>query len=149
MAVSVVTIIRALAIMVLFFLGRAAIAEEIVISAPEASALVAQGKLILVDIRTPDEWRQTGVPVGAKRVDFYNRNGMAAFLDQFATTVGPDKSVPIGIICRTGNRSTQAQKLLMAQGFTKIVNVREGMMGSDAGPGWLKRGLPVVACPTC
>jgi hypothetical protein len=34
--------------------------------------------------------------------------------------------------------------LLENAGFTNIIDVPEGMMGSRAGPGWLKRGLPVV-----
>lgn len=33
---------------------------------------------------------------------------------------------------------------LRAAGFTQIIDVPEGMLGSGAGPGWLKRGLPVV-----
>ena len=35
------------------------------------------------------------------------------------------------------------QSLLQAQGFTKVFNVREGMSGGSAGPGWLRRGLPL------
>jgi len=29
------------------------------------------------------------------------------------------------------------------------VSVKEGMVGSSAGPGWIARGLPVEACKTC
>jgi rhodanese-related sulfurtransferase len=47
------------------------------------------------------------------------------------------------LICRTGNRTTQVQRYLEAQGFTQVFNVREGMAGSAAGPGWLRRGLPL------
>jgi len=36
-----------------------------------------------------------------------------------------------------------------AQGFTQVYNVKEGMVGSTAGPGWLKRGLPVERCAQC
>jgi len=34
-------------------------------------------------------------------------------------------------------------------GFSQVYNVKVGMKGSAAGPGWLKRGLPVDACGTC
>ena len=37
----------------------------------------------------------------------------------------------------------QAMRYLEAQGFTQVFNVREGMAGSAAGPGWLRRGLPL------
>jgi hypothetical protein len=33
---------------------------------------------------------------------------------------------------------------LAEAGFTGIVDVPEGMLGSSAGPGWLARDLPVV-----
>jgi rhodanese-related sulfurtransferase len=63
--------------------------------------------------------------------------------------VGGDKNAPIGLICRTGNRTTQVQKYLEAQGFTRVYNVKEGMAGSAAGPGWLRRGLQVEPCTRC
>jgi DNA-directed RNA polymerase alpha subunit len=56
---------------------------------------------------------------------------------------------PIGLICRTGNRTTHMQKVLQDAGFTQVINIKEGMVGSAAGPGWLARGLPVEACKTC
>ena len=37
----------------------------------------------------------------------------------------------------------QVQHYLQANGFTRVFHVREGMAGSSAGPGWLKRGLPI------
>ena len=55
-------------------------------------------------------------------------------------------SDPIALICRTGNRTTQVQRYLQGQGFTNVYNVKEGMAGSGAGPGWIKRGLPVESC---
>ena len=41
------------------------------------------------------------------------------------------------------------QKELEARGFTRVYNVKEGMVGSGAGPGWIKRGLPVEPCKQC
>jgi hypothetical protein len=32
---------------------------------------------------------------------------------------------------------------LNSLGFTNVTNVSEGMLGSRAGPGWLKRNLPI------
>lgn len=117
------------------------------LSAPDAYAAAKEGKVRLIDIRTPDEWRQTGVAPEAGRVDFYR--GPQALLSGVLEMVGGDKNAPIALICRTGNRTTQAQKFLQAQGFTRVYNVKEGMAGSAAGPGWLKRGLPVDACMRC
>jgi rhodanese-related sulfurtransferase len=38
-------------------------------SAPEAAAAVAAGKITLIDIRTPPEWKETGVAKGAKLIN--------------------------------------------------------------------------------
>jgi len=41
-------------------------------------------------------------------------------------------------------RSARVSNQLIAAGFTYIIDVPEGMLGSAAGPGWLERGLPLV-----
>lgn len=117
------------------------------LSAPEALAAAQAGKVKLIDIRTPAEWRETGTAPGAGRVDFYlGPQVLTHYLEQ--QTKG-DKNAPIALICRTGNRTAQAQRYLQSLGYTQVWNVKEGMKGSTAGPGWLKRGLPVDACSAC
>jgi len=116
-------------------------------TAPEALAASQSGKVRLIDIRTPQEWRQTGVAPGAGRVDMYR--GAEHLLRGVLQEVKGDRDAPIALICRTGNRTTQAQRFLQQQGFTQVFNVKEGMAGSAAGPGWLRRGLPVESCVAC
>lgn len=84
---------------------------------------------------------------GAGRVDFYR--GPDVLVQSILQMVGGDRNAPIALICRTGNRTTHAQKYLQSLGFTQVYNVKEGMVGSAAGPGWLKRALPVEACMQC
>lgn len=116
-------------------------------TAPEAYEAARSGKIRLIDIRTPQEWRQTGVAPGAGRVDIYR--GAEHLLRGVLQETDGDRNTPIALICRTGNRTTQAQKFLQQQGFTQVFNVNEGMAGSAAGPGWLRRGLPVDSCASC
>jgi rhodanese-related sulfurtransferase len=118
-------------------------------SAPEAFEAAQAGKVGLIDIRTPAEWKQTGVALGAARINMKHPQGATGFLNDVMEKVGADKTAPIALICRTGNRTTQVQKFLQAQGFMQIYNVREGMAGSDAGPGWLARKLPTETCTAC
>jgi len=122
----------------------AAVAGDI--AAPDAQAALDAGKLTLIDIRTPPEWRETGVAKGAKRLDMLHPGGAPGFVADLLKQVGDDRNAPIGLICRTGNRTTQVTRYLEAQGFTQIYNIKEGMVGSAAGPGWIKRGLPVEPC---
>lgn len=117
------------------------------LTAPEALAAAQKGELQLIDIRTPVEWRETGTAPGAGRVDFYR--GPQHVLQYIDQLTNGNKNAPIALICRTGNRTTQLQKYLQSQGYTQVINVKEGMKGSTAGPGWLKRGLPVDACNAC
>ncbi len=126
----------------LLLLSGQALAADIV-PADEAFKLSAGGQAVLIDIRTPQEWKQTGVPKGAQKVDFYQPP--AAFLEAIAKATGGDKTKPVVLICRTGNRSGKAAEILAAQGYTKILDVGEGVAGSRRGPGWLARGLPLDA----
>ncbi len=115
------------------------------IAADEAYAASKRGELLIVDVRTPTEWRETGIPEGAKTAEF----GSSAFVATVSAVVGPDNAKPIAVICRSGNRSTKAAAILSAAGFTNVLNIREGMAGSGAGPGWLRRGLQTISCPQC
>jgi len=119
------------------------------LSAPDALARAEAGQLTIIDVRTPQEWRQTGVGKGVQRLDMRHPGGPKGFIADVLANVGDDRTVPIGLLCRTGNRSGRMQRLLVDNGFTLVFNVREGMAGSSAGPGWLKRGLPVEPCARC
>ncbi|MBI3444162.1 MAG: rhodanese-like domain-containing protein [Magnetospirillum sp.] len=119
------------------------------ISAPEAYAAAKQGSVVLVDVRQPEEGRQTGLADGAHLIPMRHPEGGAGFMrDLLALTKG-DKDAPIALVCRTGSRSAAVAKALRESGFTHVLDVSEGMAGSSAGPGWLKRELPLVRCPVC
>lgn len=133
--------------LVLCLLAGSAAAQEM--SAPDAFEAARADKITLIDIRTPPEWRQTGVAPHAARINMIHPQGATGFLNEVLAKVGGDRTAPIALICRTGNRTTQVQKFLLAQGFTQVYNVREGMAGSGAGPGWLARKLPVESCMNC
>ncbi|WP_337906599.1 rhodanese-like domain-containing protein [Pelovirga terrestris] len=122
-------------------------ADYLELTAPEAQRLVAAGDVTLIDIRTPEEWRQTGVPRNAKLVNMVHPGGVDGFVSEILDQVDGDADAPIALICRTGNRTTQVQRLLVARGFGQVYNISEGMVGSSAGPGWLKRGLPIEPYP--
>lgn len=120
-----------------------------ILSATEVHDQVKAGTITLIDIRTPGEWRQTGVAAGAVRIDMLTPKPPQGFVDELLTQVKGDRNAPIALICRTGNRTTTLQRILEAQGFTRVYNVKEGMAGSAAGPGWIKRGLPIDLCKQC
>lgn len=110
-----------------------------VLSADAAAKRAAEGSIFLVDIRRPEEWRESGVAASSATISMHEEG----LLQKLARLTKGDTSKPIALICRTGARSTWLAGELEKRGYTNILNVREGMFGSQAGPGWLKRGLPV------
>ena len=111
-----------------------------ILSAPEAFAKAATGKITLIDIRTPAEWAKTGTGAGAIRLDM-RRDDFVSALDKI---LGGDKSKPVALICARGVRSSRLSRALRESGYSNIIDVPEGMLGSYAGPGWLERGLPLA-----
>lgn len=109
------------------------------LDAAEAHKRAAEGALLLIDIRTPDEWAATGSGAGAARLDMRREDFIAA-LSELA---GSNRDTPIALICAKGVRSARMANQLTAAGFTHIINIPEGMLGSGAGPGWIARGLPL------
>lgn len=99
------------------------------------------GAFTLIDIRRPDEWKRTGVGEGAYPIDMRRED----FTTQLLGVTDGDKSAPVALICARGVRSRRLTERLTAAGFTNIIDVPEGMLGSGAGPGWIKSGLPTVA----
>jgi rhodanese-related sulfurtransferase len=106
---------------------------------PEVARLVDEKKIILIDIRTPDEWKETGVAEGAHKLDMTD----PLFLPKLAKITGNKRTQPVALICRTANRTRVVQSFLLQNGHTNIVNVEGGMVGNSADKGWIKHGLKV------
>ena len=113
------------------------------ISATSAREMQAKGQLMIIDVRTPHEWKETGIPAGAKTIEFSPAVDSAVFLSEVLRVASGDRNVPIAVICRSGHRSTMAQDILAQHGFTNVLNIQEGVLGGSHGQGWVPRGLPV------
>lgn len=116
-------------------------AEPLLLRADAAYKRATSGEITLIDIRTPREWRETGVPQGAMTLTMHTSKNV--FYERVVAAVGGDKSKPIALICAAGNRSRWASNFLAEKGFSRILNVGEGLFGNGTLPGWLTRGLPV------
>lgn len=122
------------------FKSRASYAGQ-AISVQVAHKAAQSGEVLLVDIRRPDEWKRTGVPEGAHRIDMRRKD----FLKVLDDLTGGDTSKPVALICARGVRSAWLSNELSGAGYANVINVPEGMLGSGSGPGWLKLNLPVIA----
>jgi len=95
----------------------------------QGASLQSQGAL-LIDLREPDEYAQGHAP-GSTLIPL---GQLQKRLLEFSAR----KDKPIALICRSGNRSGVAQKILEKAGFTRTVNVAGGMNA------WARAGLPMV-----
>ena len=110
------------------------------LSPPEAHRFANAKRIVLIDVRRPDEWAATGSGQGAQRLDMRRRD----FVEALDALVSGDRAAPVALICARGVRSNAMSRALRKAGFTNIIDVPEGMLGSRAGPGWIRRNLPVV-----
>ena len=109
---------------VLLFSSSFALAE-VVHKYPDAEVLASE--MTLIDIRTPGEWRQTGVVAGALPIMFFDERGRydaRAFLQAIEPHVSRDE--PFAVICRTGNRTRAVSQFLSDQGY-QVVNLKGGI----------------------
>jgi rhodanese-related sulfurtransferase len=112
-----------------------------VMGAAEAHAKALAGEVVLVDVRTPEEWAETGVPASAHAVTMHQDG--RAFVAGLSQALGGDTTRPLAIICRSGNRTSAIYADLRRAGFSGLINVAEGISGGPHGAGWLKAGLPM------
>ena len=89
--------------------------------APEtARELIAGGKALVLDVRTPDEYKEDHV-ASAKNIPVDELERRLAEVEQLA---GGDKTRPIVVYCMSGQRAARAKQTLEAAGFDHVVNGR-------------------------
>lgn len=95
------------------------------------SELVSAKDIVLVDIRREEEWKQTGVIAGAHLVTYA---GAEDFLAKVKPLVGQGKK--LALVCRSGNRTSQASRQIASLVDFEIIDVKGGML-RIAGEGYV------------
>lgn len=88
------------------------------ISTKELKDLIAKESIQLIDVRTPKETKQ-GAIESAVFANYFDND----FTEQASKQL--NKKAPVYVICRSGNRSNKACKLLKEKGFD-VINVSGG-----------------------
>jgi len=87
------------------------------VSASAALELIAADEIVIIDVREPEEFAAGHIP-GAELIP----------LGTLGDALGDlDKEQVYLLVCRSGNRSGQAAKLMIENGFTQVNNLRGGM----------------------
>jgi len=123
--------------LLLIFQSCASPAQEQEAQAPievevsEAAQLIAEGNLLLLDVRTPGEVSQ-GYIKGAKNINISNAEIFESEVDNL------DKDEPVMVYCKVGGRSHQAALYLVEKGFSKVYDIKGGILA------WKGAGEPLT-----
>ncbi|WP_457640342.1 rhodanese-like domain-containing protein [Persephonella sp.] len=98
------------------------------ISAEQFSKLIKKKDVIILDVRTPEEYAKDGHIKGS--------NLIPVQVFRYIYLAGlKDKEVLV--YCRSGNRSVTASKMLEQMGVKKVYNLKGGIIE------WKSKGFPV------
>jgi rhodanese-related sulfurtransferase len=100
------------------------------ITIDEAEAKMKNPEVLILDVRTPDEFNQGHIE-GAKNINVLDKT----FGEKLAELTQDQVVV---VYCRSGSRSAKAQGIMVEQGFTETYNVQGGIMA------WQAKGKKVV-----
>ena len=100
------------------------------VSLDAARADVEAGRVILIDIREPEE-HASGVAAGARLLPMRQIN-------RRMSEIPADPAKPVLLICHTQNRSSATLRALREHGYGHVRFVQGGMSE------WVRRGWPVV-----
>lgn len=109
------------ALALMLFASLPATAQQIYTAQPSAQQL-QEAPVLLVDIRQPHEWVETGVLPNALLLTF---NDPDSFLRELRPHLEPGQ--PVALICRTGNRTARAAQLVAGELSVPVVDVAGGM----------------------
>jgi rhodanese-related sulfurtransferase len=104
------------------------------LSPMQAVGVFNKGDALVLDVRTQQEFEEghvldaVNIPLG--------------FLDARTSEIQNYKSLPVILVCQSGNRSAQAAAVLKKQGFTNLNNMEGGMLA------WKNANLPVTTKAT-
>lgn len=94
-----------------------------------ASMELLEKKTPVVDIRTPGEWKETGLLKGAIPIMFFDERGnynVEAFMKELNAKV--DTSKPFALICRSGSRTGMVSDFLSKNFGYRVINLQGGML---------------------
>lgn len=133
-------VVLALAGLALYPAAAATAQTDGIWSARQAYEALRDDLIRMLDIRSRDEWAETGVAEGAWPVSLHEPR----FPERLFAARDLAGGRPVALICATGGRTGFVMRNLGRAGYGGFVDVSEGMLGSSLGRGWIAEGLPVV-----
>ncbi|BAO55057.1 rhodanese-like domain-containing protein [Nonlabens marinus] len=92
-----------------------------VLTVTEFKAAIENDDVQLIDVRTRKEFEE-GAIKNARNIDYFEEEKFKAQFEKL------DKTKPVFLYCRSGNRSNKAANRLLDMGFEKIYDLKGGFM---------------------
>ncbi len=89
----------------------------------------ANKNIKIIDIRTPAEWKETGIVKGSYTIMFFDEKGnfnVESFLRQLNMVVKKDEQ--FALICRVGSRTGMVSEFLSEKLGYNVINLKGGIM---------------------
>ncbi len=135
--------LRLLPALLFITFAQAATAQQRYYAEPPAEQ-IKSAPMLVVDIRQPHEWVETGVLPNALLLPFDSP-------DQFLADLAPhlEPGQPVALICRTGNRTARAAQIIAPELDVPVIDLGGGMfrlMGAGYAP---ERPSRAQGCTIC
>ena len=132
--------LRSMILTLVFLAGSAPLHAEVTHVDNAALKRLIEIGVPLVDIRTPEEWKETGIIEGSHLLTFFDAQGnydVRAWLSALSDIAGSDE--PVAIICHSGGRSDIVSRFLDAQvGYRQVHDAHQGISR------WIAEGRSTV-----
>ena len=97
--------------------------------------------IVVIDIRTPEEWSNTGVIPSSKKIMFFDKQGkydVESWMAKFSKYVKEPQQAFV-LVCRSGNRTGQVGNFLSKQlKFKNVYHLQNGIKS------WIKENRKIV-----
>jgi rhodanese-related sulfurtransferase len=130
---------------IVLFTGFLSAAELVTISSEQLQTMQQQNALV-IDIRTQQEWAETGTIPESLKIQFFDKNGNYDS-EQWLKQLNERRqslNQPVILVCRSGNRSAKVGNFLTQKlGMNNIYHLENGMNA------WTKEAREIdKECPT-
>ena len=115
-------------------------------------ALQTRPNSYLIDVRTPEEWQETGIADLSSIKKDVNLLAWIFFTPHIHPNndflkelehILPSKQAELFFMCKSGGRSMQAANAALSRGYNKVYNVDGGFVGNiEDNSGWMNSKLP-------
>jgi rhodanese-related sulfurtransferase len=117
-------------------------AEPVGVDPDRLEKMIEQEGALVIDIRTPQEWKATGTIPSSRKMMFFDESGEAheqEWLAELNRARKPDQ--PVILVCRSGGRSSKVGDFLdQSLGMKNVYHLENGITE------WIEQGKAVKPC---